>query len=135
MGVDAQIGVRGSFTEDDIEKVKKYLSSRYLVEEFDWLKLYEKGICFYDGTRFYGEGYERGNWPHIYALIRAFMSMFPNNEVIYYEDLYSDEDALNSHYVEAQTEESLQQIWAHFLGDKGTAYSDYWNEWNERNNK
>lgn len=133
MGVDAQIGVRGNFTEADIELIKIYLADRFLNAEHSYFELHNSGISFYTGHRWYGEGYERGNWPQIYALIRSFMTVFPNNEVIYYEDTWYNEQALESHYCEPETEQTLQAVWAQYLGLHSTAYVKRWEEWNNKN--
>mgnify|MGYP007090447321 CR=1 FL=1 len=132
MGVDAFIGVRGSFTEADIEVIKIYLEDRAINSEYNFYNLYDSGISFYTGHRWYGEGYERGNWPEIYTLIRSFMAMFPNNEVIYYEDTWKNEQALESDYCEPETEERLEALWVYFLGVDGMAYGKRILEHNNR---
>ena len=64
--------------------------------------------------RFYGEHYERGNWPEIYGAIRVLQAAFPGCTVFYGSDLTDDGEEC--------TDERLAEIWAHFLGPDGDAY-------------
>ena len=66
--------------------------------------------------RFYGEGYERGDWPAIYGAIRLLQAAFPQARVFYGGD--TDDNA------EEVTPRRLAELWAHFLGPDGSRYFD-----------
>lgn len=68
-------------------------------------------------TRYYGPGYERGNWAAIYGAIRILQSLFPEAKVFYGGDSVDDG-------VEC-TSEFLEGIWLHLLGPQGDAYREY----------
>lgn len=65
-------------------------------------------------TRYWGIGYERGDWPGIYGSIRLLQALFPEAKVYYGGD-HSD------HGVEC-TEDYLAELWAHYLSPAGDAY-------------
>ena len=61
--------------------------------------------------RYWGPGYERGDWPSIYGAIRLLQTAFPTARVFYGGD--SDDAA------EEVTEDLLQEMWEHFMGPNG----------------
>jgi hypothetical protein len=65
-------------------------------------------------TRYYGDGYERGDWPSIYGAIRLLQAAFPSARVFYGGD--------TTDYGLEVTEEWLAETWAHFVGPDGNAY-------------
>jgi len=67
-------------------------------------------------TRYYGKGYERGDWPSIYGAIRLLQAAFPTARVFYGGD--TDDVAPEV------TEEWLAETWAHYLGPNGNSYRD-----------
>lgn len=121
MGIDAVIYAKGKITQEQFESAKTFLNQRVTADEYSHWELSEQGITFWDGTRFYGKGYERGYWPHLYALIRCFMKALPNCEIYYEPDFGTIEDLGFNH--EPVTEESLQEIWNHHLSQDGKSYT------------
>lgn len=65
-------------------------------------------------ARYYGPGYERGDWPTIYGAIRVLQAAFPEATVYYGGD--SSDDGVEC------TDEYLAEIWSHFLGPHGDDY-------------
>ena len=61
-------------------------------------------------TRYYGIGYERGDWPSIYGAIRLLQAAFPDARVCYGG---GDGDAPEF------TEERAAELWRHFTGADG----------------
>lgn len=66
--------------------------------------------------RYYGPGYERGDWPEIYAAIRMMKKSFPGKKVYYHGDNH------DFHPRYECTPEYLDAIWDHYLGSH---YNDY----------
>ena len=66
--------------------------------------------------RFYGEGYERGDWPSIYGAIRLLQAAFPQARVFYGGD--TDDRAPEV------TPQRLADLWEHYLGADGNRYFD-----------
>ena len=69
--------------------------------------------------RYYGEGYERGDWPSIYVAIQVFRHLFPEAEVFYGSDSSDDGELV--------TDDMLREVWRHYLGPDGNAYHERWN--------
>ena len=111
MGVDVMIAVRGcgsvSVEADKIKRLRwelaeRGLAGRYLSER-DGDQEYGEGIVFSTLDRYYGDGYERGHWPTIYAIIQQIRHMWPDCTVEYYGDC-SDSG-------EPVSDASLADIW------------------------
>lgn len=66
--------------------------------------------------RYYGNGYERGDWPSIFGAIRLLQAAFPTARVFYGGD--SDDTAPEF------TQETAVEMWMHFTGPSGDAYFD-----------
>lgn len=69
-------------------------------------------------TRYYGPGYERGDWPSIFGAIALLRAAFPASRIFYGGD-GSDE----APEVTAERESSY---WSHYLGPHGNAYRERW---------
>lgn len=67
--------------------------------------------------RWYGPGYERGNWPAIYTAIRKFQAAYPKAK-IYYTDDHAGPDFPPYEC----TPEYLERLWQHYLGPNGDDY-------------
>lgn len=80
--------------------------------DFEWLARPRVEVQTLD--RYYGKGYERGDWPRIYGGIRVLQAAFPEARVFYGSD--SSDDG------EECTEEFLAGVWAHFLSPAGDNY-------------
>lgn len=67
--------------------------------------------------RYYAPGYERGQWPEIYAGILALRAIYPGHKMYYHGD--------NHEYYIGQlvTDEWLQEMWEYWLGPDGDNYS------------
>ena len=65
-------------------------------------------------TRFYGPGYERGDWPSICGAIALLSAAFPGAKVY-----YGGDGDLNAPEF---TESEASELWAHYLGSDGDAY-------------
>lgn len=123
MGVDVNLFAEGDFTNDEIADAEQ-IAQRL---EIAWL---HRGavlihspadkehplprVEFSTASRYYGPGYERGNWPAIYAAIRLMRTAFPGRVIRY----GADHDSLPP----AATSEYLDRIWGHYLGVDGDQY-------------
>ena len=66
--------------------------------------------------RYWGPGYERGDWPGIFGAIRLLQAAFPSARVFYGGDS-------TDHGLEC-TEELLGEYWEHFTGPNGNDYRE-----------
>lgn len=66
--------------------------------------------------RYYGPGYERGDWPSIYGAIRLLQAAFPTARVFYGGD--TDDVAPEV------TQERIVDLWAHYTGPHGNDYRE-----------
>ena len=125
MGIDIEIYVEGTCTDEELEVAEKYMMTR--VSGLSWRPEIEKTILgragypedrieVCSGDRLYSQGYERGNWPKIYGGIRAMQGAFPDRKVFYMGDV--------STYGMECTPEFLEAIWQHWLGPNGDAYHE-----------
>lgn len=67
-------------------------------------------------SRYYGPGYERGDWPYIHNAVVCLRAALPQCTVYYGGDT-------TDFGIEA-TDELLAEYWAHWLGPEGRAYFD-----------
>lgn len=126
MGLNAQIYVKGNITDEHAKHVSALLLNRVpgLVDDWDNNgQVLSRAQYSGDGRyevqtleRYYGEGYERGYWPHIYATITLLRHQFPWATVHYGSD--STEDCPEV------TDEDLAALWGHWASDNGDAYHD-----------
>ncbi len=65
-------------------------------------------------SRFWGPGYERGDWPSIYGAIRLMQALFPEARVFYDGD--STDDGLLC------DEAMFAEYWEHYLSPSGDDY-------------
>lgn len=125
MGVDAQIYAEGDITDEQVEAANLYLAERcgamrWAYREdpneplLHWTDYPERRLEVFTGSRYYGPGYERGDWPVIYACIVALRAALPHCKVFYSGDTVD--------YGMEATDEYLAEIWAHWLGPDGLAY-------------
>jgi hypothetical protein len=76
--------------------------------------------------RYYGPGYERGNWSHLYTMIRIMGAVF-ERPVFYGGD--------TSDYGEECTPEMLEELWQWQLGPHYNDYGNHIRAFNARNAK
>jgi hypothetical protein len=129
MGVDVLLYVEGNPPADVVERAEAYfvarsrVADRYEPESGNgWLALVHEPPCdWHSGRvianitcRYYGPGYERGDWPGIYGAIRLMQHLFPESRVYYGGD--TDDSGIEV------TDEYLDEIWHHWLGPHGDAY-------------
>jgi len=128
MGLDVQIWARGIITDEQIAHMKEAFAER--MDGFAWWagespeygpEGGERIVELPSMVRFYGEGYERGPWPEIYAAIMLFRSCFPGSVVSYASDSSYPEDG----DMEA-TDDTLAATWAHWL-------SPHWDDYHRDN--
>ena len=125
MGVDATLYAQGDVSDAELDAANKYLSERLRGAPGGgygnglWLGRSEDDfpdrIEFDTLGRYYGPGYERGDWPTIYGYIVTLRAALPSCTVHYGPD--SEWDNLLE-----VTDESLAEMWAHFLGPHGADY-------------
>ena len=131
MGVDVNLYAEGVVTDDELAAAEAYMAER--VSTLGWSDSGEPTLLrrsdpedMYDpprielstGQRFWGPGYERGNWPLISAGILCLRVALPNCTVFYGGDT-------TDYGIEA-TDELLSEFWLHFLGPEGDAYHARW---------
>ena len=119
MGLDLSIVVVGAITAEHYDKAKAFIEARYPGDKYTHWEHTEKGVEFWDGTRWYGKGYERGNWGYIYGLTRTFMAAFPQCAIYHLADGGFDDVSPNH---EPVTEASLQETWDYYLSKSGLNY-------------
>lgn len=65
--------------------------------------------------RYYGPGYERGDWPNLYAILRWLQLNLPENSSIWYGGDSDDAPTL-------VTEDFLTEMWTHWAAVGGVPY-------------
>lgn len=127
MGVDVNLYVTGDVTDDEVARVNALLLDRCPQFVDDWTG---EGVVFgpadaYDEprwqvstmSRYYGKGYERGDWPKICGAIMLLRLALPGRDVHYGGD--SDDDSPKV------DDEWLAETWAHWAGPGGDDYHRY----------
>ena len=128
MGLNAEIWVLGEHPVEQVEKAEALFANRlpgFLLNNRIDVNPYGDSMLNLGGLgRYYGPGYERGNWPEIYAAIRLAQYCFPDSVVIYTPDSeIPDPDD------EATSADELADIWRHWLGENGHAYYENYRAW------
>lgn len=128
MGVDVNLYAEANPTDEYLEEAEQAffarcgIADRYEVDgDVKWRALAREN---YEWTgprvaanvtcRYWGPGYERGDWPAIYGAIRLMQALFPEARVFYGGD--TSDDGLEC------TPELLDEYWAHFLSADGDDY-------------
>lgn len=136
MGVDVNLYAEGEVTDEQLATAETYLNARgyhgwtsdpnvngpVLRREHAFDDEEGPRVEFRTLWRFYGPGYERGDWPRIYGAIIALRSALPHCRVFYGGD--STDNGTEA------TPEFLESVWAHWIGPEGTAYRDEIASWN-----
>lgn len=107
--------IADEYTKDDGTVVWRAIA----VADSEWfprLRVVANVTC-----RYWGPGYERGDWPSTYGAIRWMQTLFPEAKVYYGGD--SSDDG------EECTEEMLAAFWEHYLGPNGNAYRERTATW------
>lgn len=123
MGIDVNLYVEADVSPERLNAAEEVLRARstipdarngraLVVEDDDWLP--RPRVSLYTLSRYYGPGYERGDWPSIYGAIRLMQALFPEAKVYYGGD--SSDDGCEC------TDEYLAEVWEHFLGPNGDDY-------------
>jgi hypothetical protein len=132
MGIDVMLYAEGHVTDARLAEASAYLLARCsLVDTFDGKWPVLSRINSYDLpraelstlSRYYGCGYERGDWPSIYGAIRLMQAALPECRIFYGGD--SSEVGIEC------DEEFLSEIWEHFLGPHGDDYRQEIRRWND----
>lgn len=125
MGVDVNLYAEANPTDAELERAEAFFTARswfgdtwdgtstVLVRD-DSVWLESPRVVVQTMARYYGPGYERGDWPAIYGAIRVLQATFPDAKVFYGGDSTDDGIEADSEY--------LAEIWAHLLGPDGDAY-------------
>lgn len=125
MGVDVNMYVLGTATDEELAEAEKYMEARVggmawghpetrpLLRRADYPDL---RIELDTGSRYYGPGYERGHWPTIAAAILCMRVAFGGRDVYYGGD--TTDDGLLA------DDNLLTAYWLHFLGPDGDSYHD-----------
>jgi hypothetical protein len=135
VGVDAEIFIAGTVTDEELAAAELYLMDRveYLIgngREHGYklvgprYDLDEPTIHLAVNQRYYGHGYERGSWPHLYGGIRAMQAAFPGRTVYYGGD--------SGGYTEECTPEFLEDLWQLFARPDHNNYIGAWNAFRPR---
>lgn len=120
MGLDVTLFVEGDVTDEQIEAAEKLFAERSLLDTWGD-SVYIQRSDYHPGRverktlhRYYGPGYERGDWPMIYADILLMRAAFPGMTVYYGSDCQDTWDEA--------TDEVLAEIWQHWAGPNGWNY-------------
>lgn len=117
MGVDVVLYAEGDISDEEVEAARAFIVERVPPSGYDELersKHPSNRVTWWNGDRYYGVGYERGDWPSIYGRIMLMRAAFPNATIFYGNDC-SDE-------VPEATDDALSGLWEHFLGPHGADY-------------
>lgn len=117
MGADVQISIKSKeLNEDEIKKLNQEIYHRFHIGkdqewwEFKWSED-DEAYTLHSLMRYYGDGYERGPWPQIHALLRYVKDFVGGKgNVFYYSDSNCLED-INS----PTTYLDIEQIFTHWL--------------------
>ena len=128
MGIDVNLYAETTPTAQELDAARDLFRRSAIADDYEsdgWV--YWRCLEFEDETewsaprvtanvtcRYWGERYERGDWPSIYGAIRLLQAAFPTARVFYGGD--SDDNA------EEVTEARLAELWAHFVGPHGNDY-------------
>ncbi|GGO86708.1 hypothetical protein GCM10011584_09680 [Nocardioides phosphati] len=122
MGVDVNLYAETTATDVELAQAEAFFVDRSDLGD-NWRG---DGIFYVDNSfgapriglqtlsRYYGEHYERGDWPRIYGAIRVMQAAFPGARVFYGGDTTDDGEEC--------TDEMLTRIWRHFLSPNGNDY-------------
>lgn len=136
MGIDVNIYVVGEqdILDADIEKANELFSEIfYNGGDGKFEDCFERA---YDGDRrnniiminsldrYYGEGYERGPWPKIFAKVMFALAHFPDARVYYLSDSHDFTQTDDNSWCEA-SQENLAKLWAHYLKHGHTPYRGF----------
>jgi hypothetical protein len=132
VGIDCEIYVEAEVTDEFLSFAEEYMMKR--VPSFAWRRdegdtilrrrdYPEPRVEVQTLSRYYGTGYERGDWPDIYAAIRAMQGVFSDRPVFYGGDV--------SEYGMECTPEFLEEHWTHWQSAEGFGYRDRIRAWNE----
>jgi hypothetical protein len=131
MGVDVNLYALGEVTDEQLTAANEYAKTRTsawdswgdqdqpFTRSTVWLGSDDTETpCIQLSTmsRFYGPGYERGDWPGIYSAIRVMRAAFPHCRVFYGGD--------TDDWAPEATDDYLAAIWDHFLSPAGRDYYD-----------
>ncbi len=120
MGIDAVIFVRTQrqYSNDELVamtwRFKEAINDRteyvsLAVSKSDTL-IVEACVC----DRYYGDGYERGHWPRLFAIIKWMSLNFTDGVVHYGSDLNDD--------IQPIDDASLDMLWRHWAAHGNTPY-------------
>lgn len=125
MGIDVNLYAECEPSLERLNAAEAYLTARsdigdawggdtqiLVIDDAEWLD--RPRVAVQTLARYYGPGYERGDWPRIYGAIRILQAAFPEARVFYGGD--SSDDGQEC------TEEFLAGIWEHFLSPNGDDY-------------
>lgn len=119
MGLDVTLFAEGDISDEQIAVAEALFRERGQLDPWKngYLERSEhepNGVQHSTLMRYYGPGYERGNWPAIYADILLMRAAFPGMTVYYGHDCQD--------VYEEATDERLKEIWDHWLSPNGKAY-------------
>ena len=117
MGVDADFYLKGKWTNEQKTSFREAAKERFIWDDYSKLEEWEENewLEFHTLSRYYGPGYERGSWPHIYAIFLLLRHHFPDTQLFYGGDSMPDECL-------EMTDEELSKMWAHYLSPDGENY-------------
>jgi hypothetical protein len=133
MGLDVLLYAEGEVSDEYLAAANKFFEERcgklsFSPEEPTLERWVQEGcsprIQVNTLDRFYGIGYERGDWPRIYGFIRTLQGAFPGCPVFYASDAHEEGEQV--------TDESMAELWNHWCGPQGQDYHHRWSDWAKR---
>jgi hypothetical protein len=123
MGVDVNLYAEGRITDEELAAANEFMAQRvYPRDDYeheigfgslvrDNLAGEWERIEFRTLSRYYGPGYERGDWPYIHNVIVCMRAALPSCKVFYGGD--------TTDYGIEVTDELMAEYWMHWLSADG----------------
>jgi len=134
MGLDALITSSGTLTPEKLleyrRRVGYKMDGRTHHDGSEVVHLEQRGglVEAYTLERYYGPGYERGNWPQIYGRIMAMRAIFGN--VDYRSDTAYPEEVSD---LQEFTDMDAEDMWRHWMSPNWDDYFERKRQWNAAN--
>jgi hypothetical protein len=115
MGIDIEVAVKGDTTWQEVAQANYLLEQAAEADNdyyFEKYRLRGKTASLSSTMRYYGPGYERGDWPAIAHLLREGRRVFPGRTILYGDDAGDWWDEASYTEVDDEFLASMDAYWA-----------------------